>query len=65
MHILWGSEKRYEVDIVVNTAVIQHCSLSFQCMKENDKIISGVGSEYGGSLLKQGERPMQYLSDYS
>ncbi|MDF2544342.1 MAG: transposase [Herbinix sp.] len=36
------AEKRYEVDIVVNTKVIQHRSLSFECMKENGKIINGT-----------------------
>lgn len=48
------AEKRYEVDIVVNTVVTQHCSLSFQCMKENDKIISGAFPDNITSTMQYG-----------
>ncbi len=48
------AEKRYEVDIIVNTKVIQHCSLSFQCMKENNKIISGTFPDNIASTMQYG-----------
>jgi len=48
------AEKRYEVDIVVNTMVIQHRTLTFKCMKENDKIISGTFPDNITSTMQYG-----------
>lgn len=49
------AEKRYEVDIVINTRVIQHRSLSFQCIKENGKIISGAFPANITSTMQYGD----------
>ena len=49
------AEKRYEVDIVVNTKVIQHRSLSFKCEKEDGKIINGTFPANITSTIQYGD----------
>lgn len=49
--------KRYEIDIIVQTKVIQHRALSFPCAKEKGKILTGTfpahittAMQYGNNL---------------
>ena len=48
------AERRYEIDIVVNTMVIQHRALSFRCMKENGIVINGAFPDNVTSTMQYG-----------
>lgn len=48
------SAKRYEVDIIIDTKVILHKTLSYQCPKLGDRVITGEFPSYINSTMQYG-----------